>query len=73
MRLINHILAILVRASSSKTPLLLDQKRAYVSDAFILSSWDHPRMNLTSVPFIGIKNYISWSQDILTSLEAKGK
>lgn len=58
--------------SPTKIPLLLDQENSNSDDVYLLGIGEHPGLSLISVPLTS-KNNLSWSLDIVTSLESKGK
>lgn len=57
--------------TSPNSPLQIETKLS-MHDVYVLSSGDHPGLNLTS-DLLTSSNYSTWSLDILLALEARGK
>lgn len=51
---------------------LLDQDVDDSSDAYLLGTREHPGLSIVSIP-LNSKNYLSWSNNIITSLKANKK
>lgn len=50
----------------------VDEKSINTPDVFLLGTGDHASLNLISI-LLNDKNYVAWSQNLMTSLEAKEK
>lgn len=58
--------------SPPATALLMHQDIDNSDDVYLLRTREHPRLSLVSIP-VTPKNYLSWSQNVVTYLKSKGK